>query len=179
MAWTTPRTWVKGDFPTVSRLNADLRDNMNFIGTCFGSRVRASAVNNIPASNQSIDNGFDTEDWDSDNLHNQTANLGRLTINTAGMYFIGATIPWSSVGGLVSNQKRVHIYHNRAGVDTEIDRVQERGINGETNVCTAETMYACLPGDYLRVELWQDTAGAVGINVASGGHLFYAYRISN
>ena len=176
MAWTTPRTWVRGDFPTVGRLNVDLRDNMNFVGTCYGGRVRASANFSVPTGAQSLDNSFDTEDFDSDNIHNQTTTISRLFINTAGKYFIGATIPWQGVGG-AANQKRTHIYITRSGVDTEIDRVQERGM--EQNILTAETIYDCLVGDYLHCEVFQDTVGALNIIPSAGCHLFFAYRICN
>ena len=29
MGWTTPRTWVAGEYPTAAELNAHLRDNLN------------------------------------------------------------------------------------------------------------------------------------------------------
>lgn len=177
MAWTTPRTWVKGDFPTVGRLNTDLRDNMLFVATCQGSRLRASAAFNVPASNQIVDNSWDTEDFDSDNLHSTTLQ-NRLTIQTAGKYFVGGTVPWAATGGASGNQKRVHLYHYRGG-QTEVVRVQERGIAGESNILTVETIYDCLPGDYFQMEVFQDTAGAVDLIVSSGSHLFFACRISN
>jgi hypothetical protein len=179
MPWTTPRTWVKGDFPTVGRLNTDLRDNMLFVATCFGGRVRASTNFSIPGGSQVNDNAWDTEDWDSDDVHNTTLQ-NRLIINTAGKYFVGATIPWASTGGASGNQKRAHLLHNRApAVITEVARVQERGIAGESNILTIETIYDCLPGDYFQIEVFQDTGGAVNTIPAAGGHIFFVYRISN
>jgi hypothetical protein len=178
MAWITPRTWVKGDFPTVSRLNTDLRDNMLFVGSCLGARVRPDTTNpqSIPTGNQTQVTFWNAEEWDSDNIHSQTSVLGRLTIRTAGKYFVGATISWQGVGG-AANQKRVHIIHNRSGVDTEINRVQERGM--EQNILTAETLYDCVPGDYIRCEVFQDTVGAINLLAGVGNASLSAYRISN
>jgi hypothetical protein len=153
----------------------DLRDNMNFLGTVWGARVKASASFSVATGNQTIDNSFDIEDWDSDNLHNQNTFLWRLSINTSGKYFIGATHVWQGVGG-AGNQKRCHLFSTRAGVDTQIAIVQERGM--EQNVLTMEAIYDCLAGDYLHLEAFQDTAGALNL-VPTTAHIFFAYRISN
>jgi len=180
MPWTTPRTWVQGDMVTVGRLNADLRDNMLYLNTTLGARVRGSSPVSIPNNSQTLVSAYwDTEDWDSDTMHSLTSLQARLTIRTAGKYSVHCTILWQA-GGTNATQKRLHIYHTRAGVDTEVARQQERGVGAaDSNCLNAEGMVDCLVGDYLRCEVFQDSGGALNITTTQQTAPFKAHRVGN
>lgn len=46
MVWTTPRTWISGDYVTAGGLNTDIRDNLNHIK----NRVQTGTVAITPVS---------------------------------------------------------------------------------------------------------------------------------
>jgi hypothetical protein len=165
MAWVTPRTWVKGDFPTVGRLNTDLRDNMLFLGTVLGARVHPSAVQSVNSGVATVVNSWDTEDFDSDTLHNQSALFSRLTIVTAGKYLISGGAQWGTAAP--AGQKRVDLIRNRATVDTTICRNHERNLAAENAAVFVESIDDALAGDYYRIEAFQDTTVAMNFGIVT------------
>lgn len=179
MAWTTPRTWVRGDLPTVTRLNVDLRDNMVFLAATLGVRARASASQTgIATGVQTQVTPFDVEDFDSDNMHNQVSNTGRLTVVTAGKYMVGATIQWNQVGASTT-QKRAHLFVNRGGSDTELARTAARSKGAAENMISrCLSIHDCLVGDYFRVEVFQDSGSSgTAQQIGKVSPMLWAYRI--
>jgi len=62
MGWTAPFTAVTGVLVTAAQLNASYRDNLNFLNSTPGCRLRRAA-------NQSINNVTDTAiSWDTEDL---------------------------------------------------------------------------------------------------------------
>jgi len=62
MGWTAPFTAVTGVLVTAAQLNASYRDNLNFLNSTPGCRLRRAA-------NQSINNTTDTAiSWDTEDL---------------------------------------------------------------------------------------------------------------
>lgn len=178
MAWTTPRTWVKGDFPTVGRMNADLRDNPLFLMTVIGARVYLGATQSIP-NNADTTVTWDTEGFDSDSMHNQSSVTSRLTVNTVGKYMVGCTL-YFATSGANTTQKRVRMYRNRSGVDTEIARSAERSPGVSWNEAfLAGTVDDNQVGDYFYVQAFQDSGSAQNLVINSTQrNQFWAYRVS-
>ena len=62
-----------------------------------------------PSANQSIPNAvftalnFDSEDWDTDTIHDTVTNNDRLTCKTAGKYLASAVVRWDDIAGGARN----------------------------------------------------------------------------
>jgi hypothetical protein len=178
MPWITPRTWVRGDFPTVGRLNTDLRDNMLFLGTVLGARCRNSSVIPIGGGGTAVTMTYDTEDFDTDNMHSMTSQTGRLVAKTAGNYMVGAHIQWQALGA-VTTQKQAVLYANSGGTDTEIARHMARGVgSSENNTCWVDGLWAAQVGDYFHCDVLQDSGSTINVQVLGySSPAFWAYRV--
>jgi hypothetical protein len=173
MAWVTPRTWVKGDLPTVTRLNTDLRDNMNFLSVVLGANVRNSTTITVPNNSQTM-LAWDTEDYDSDTMHNPSGVY--LGVHTPGKYIVGASSFWVAVAG-VTNQRTIFLIRNRGGTDFTIAKAQERGVSA-TEQCGqyVETIDDGQAGDSYRVDALQDSGAPLNLTQSQSVFL-YAQRI--
>ena len=89
MSWNTPRTWITGELVTAALMNTHLRDNLDYLydGNNIGARVYNSANISIPDSTYYV-LPFDSERYDTDNIHSTVTNTGRLTAQTAGKYLV-------------------------------------------------------------------------------------------
>lgn len=114
------------------------------------------------SADQSIANGanttlaFDTEQGDTDAIHDVATNNSRLTCKTAGTYLIIAQVTFSYSSA--SNKRHlVRIYLNGA---TFIARAEEVGTGG--NPCpVAVASYQLAVNDYVETVAYQDTGGAL------------------
>lgn len=87
MAYSAPRTWTPGEYPTAAQLNQDLRDNVALLANPPACKVRKAAVQSIPhgASTTLL---FDTEDFDTAAMHDPAVNTGRITCTLAGLHIV-------------------------------------------------------------------------------------------
>lgn len=67
-------------------------------GYTEGARVRSNSDIEMP-DGENILLAFDSELWDTDNIHSNTQNPSRLTCKTAGKYYISAAIFWEFLSG--------------------------------------------------------------------------------
>jgi len=72
------------------------RQEKGFAG--IGARVYNSANIAIP-NNTTTTLTYDSERFDTDNIHSTSTNTGRLTCNTAGKYLIVSQVRWATVSG--------------------------------------------------------------------------------
>ncbi len=89
MAWSTPRTWTDPEVVTAAMMNAEVRDNMNFLRQHHGCRVYKSANQTIASGNNDVLT-FNSEVYDTDAYHSTTTNTSRITIGTGldGYYLV-------------------------------------------------------------------------------------------
>jgi hypothetical protein len=83
----TPRTWTVGELLTAAKLNADLRDGLNFLLRPPLCILELNHSQSIPYNNDTIIN-LDYERVDTDNGHSTTTNPERYVVQTAGWYEI-------------------------------------------------------------------------------------------
>lgn len=155
MAWTAPMTFVAGNVLTAAQMNTHVRDNGKASMGADKASVRLfnTTVQAIPtATLTSIT--FDSERWDSQAMHSLVSNTNRITIptNWSGQYIIGAHIAWASN----NSTKGVFIYLNATYYITG----QTMSDNGQLNAsCNPNTLYGVVAGDYLEVQVWQNSGG--------------------
>lgn len=90
MAYSTPRTWTAGEYPTAVMLNANVRDNVSFLASPPSCRVYNSALINVVNATDTLLT-FDSERFDTNTMHDTVTNPGRITFTTAGVYVVSFT----------------------------------------------------------------------------------------
>ena len=124
---------------------------------------------------QSISNGvfttlsFDTEDFDTNSIHDPVTNNSRITCQAAGKYLIGFSIYWS--GGISgSAQRRVDLVKNGT---TSMGRDVSGGASNRLAV-----VLDMVVGDYFHLSAYQESGGVLNV-LSLGGEspIFYMTRI--
>jgi|SRR5690348_8448631 len=160
--WTTPRTWVAGELVTAAMLNTHVRDNLNALYSGVpGFRVRKAADTAGLTSGSLTPITFDTEDYDTDSLHDNVTNPTRITFSavTAGVWDIRAHVQWvSNATGDRQLQFRVN------GGANAIALAREPAVNGAVTAQVLATLYRFANGDYLELHAAQNSGGALAIN---------------
>lgn len=147
---------------------ADLFQVANSAGTPLW-RVRAGGVSMARVfhnAGQAIANGaettlaFNSERFDTDDLHNNVTNNSRLTAPVAGVYLITASIQWAATAG---GLRQLFIRHNGT---TAIASELLTGVANHQQ--TVSTIYKLAANDYVEVRVNQ-TSGA-SLNVTTTGN---------
>lgn len=127
-------------------------------------------------ANQSIANGaetvlaFNTEDYDTDAMHDTVTNNSRITINTAGKYLLVARIPWDTNG----TGRRKTIFLKNGTTQIEDFSFQPVTSAGDTTKTVCSDTYSFVANDYIEIQVDQTSGGA--LNVLSGA-AFTAVRV--
>ena len=163
MAYTTPKTWAVGEVVTASNMNTNVRDNVAWLHGPPTCRAYNSA--NISINNDTLTAlTFNSERWDTDDIHSVLSNTGRLTCKTAGVYTIYGTVRFATndVG-----QRAVQVRLNGTtfiGGDTRVDATSAGGTR-----LTAFIEYKLAATDYVELVVYQNSGGALNV-VAEGNY---------
>jgi hypothetical protein len=159
---TTPITWTAGQYPTAALYNTEIRDNTSFLLNPPKCRAYNSA--NISINNSTLTAlTFNSERFDTDTMHSTSANTGRITFTTAGLYLVGFHNDWALSAGGTYRQHRIRL---NGTTDIAIDT--RRAGEGNTGVeCSMSTLYQFAAGDYVEAYVQQDSGGALNV-VATG-----------
>lgn len=118
--------------------------------------------------NQSINNTtltaltFDSERFDTGNLHSTVTNPSRITISTTGLYLLGANITWASnVTGLRFLEI---VVNNTSSICTQ--GVSPATPIGETTRLNVSAIWRATANDFFEVVVYQSSGGA--LNVLAG-----------
>lgn len=123
------------------------------------------AAKSTRTTTQSINTGilttvsFDTEVFDLDNMINIGGFPTRITIVTPGIYYVGGTVPWTSVGNQVY---RVYIRRNGLVLEVYDDILIPDNISPISHALS--DLYSCVAGDYFELVVLQNTGGPVTID---------------
>ncbi len=116
---------------------------------------------------------FDTEDIDRDNGHSPVTNPSRYTSNTAGWYLPGGKISFAvNATGRRWTRWAVH------GTEVNAARINEMAASGDATEVPAAARWVFLNvGDYLELQGYQDSGGAVNTVVTTvGDQPFFALQ---
>jgi hypothetical protein len=148
-----------------------------------GSILKSRAISARLGSNtgQSIPHAawtaltFNTEAWDDDELHSLSTNTDRLTIRTAGVYFIAAQVRFAANG---TGARELQIRLNGVTTLAQADCLAIAQANGLVYL-NLVTFWKLMVGDYLSAVVYQ--ASGAALNVESAGACspaFMAARIA-
>jgi hypothetical protein len=160
MAWTTPATVVVGQIMTAATWNAQVRDNLSFLGQVPRAQAYQTAAQSLP-NNAATSVLFDSEVYDSDNIHSTATNTSRFTIATPGLYQCSYTVHFAAnATGL-----RFARWFRNGVAATAVNGTP----NGQTSIAQTKS-FSCIAGDYLEVQM-QQASGAALNTQSSGGYV--------
>lgn len=110
---------------------------------------------------------WNAEEWDTDTMHSTSVNTTRLTATTAGRYHVQGRIVFAG-NATATVGRRVKLWLNgNAGTlcDADIDPAPS-GAYSRTFVSTTVQMAA---GDYVELEVYQDSGGSLNVIGAALG----------
>jgi len=143
-----------------------------FVDYDEGCRVYNSSNVTITGSvNQQIP--FDTERWDTNNIHSTTSNTSRLTCRTAGKYLIVGNVHWYADGSGTGTR----IVSIRLNGSSFIGRERYEPGN-ELHTMIVTTIWNLAVGDYVELNVYQTSGGNLDIlNDADFSPEFMVQRI--
>jgi hypothetical protein len=113
-------------------------------------------------ANQSCPSGsyymvlFNSERFDTDNIHDTTTLTTRLTCRTAGVYQISGQITWAAAANALGTTISIYLNGTTVIADTVNYSIDQRSMN-------ISTPYYLNPGDYVELRVLQQTAGPINI----------------
>jgi hypothetical protein len=151
--------------PTATILNARIRDAINFLKSPPFAVLRR-------ATNQTLTTGFGdsikftSEDKDSDNGHNTVTNPERYTVQTAGVYYLTATVIFAGNG---TGQRDVYF---RLNGNTDFrwgwHSMVPGAAGGSPDICIVTATHMRLEvGDFVEVIAHQDSGGNLDVKASN------------
>jgi len=102
---------------------------------------------------------FNSERWDTANLHDTAMNTSRLKAPVAGKYYIFANITWETPLGSGFWGLRI-LFNGKTAIAEQT--LPNNGGSFRTSMSIG-TMYALNAGDYVEVQVFQNSGGTVAV----------------
>lgn len=156
--------------------------NLAYDGTDFllgsGTRARMSGQNRFrylnamvrvtKSGNQSINSAtatavtWDTEDFDTDSMHEGVTNPSRLTAPIAGKYLVYGIAQWviDATGSLA---KMVGFYFYKNGSIFNLGNFMPNGTGTIGTICTGTIIINLAANDYMEMYVYQESGGAINL----------------
>ena len=158
MAWTPPKTFVALEVLTASELNTYVRDNALFLSTPPSARVYNDADIGI-SHNTLTALTFNSERWDTDEIHSTVSNTGRLTCKTAGLHGIYGHIRFAPN---VSGSRIISIRLNGTDVIAH-QRVSAIPASGDETSISIYTEYVLAVNDYVELLVFHNSGTTLSV----------------
>ncbi len=123
----------------------------------YSAKVRQSTVQDIVTATQTTVN-WNTEVWDTHDLHDNSTNNQRLTAPHPGKYMVTGSIEWENN----SNGNRYLYLLLNGTIKTQL----ARAANGKSTININE-LYELIKGDYLHIDVYQDSGSNKHIRAPS------------
>lgn len=167
MAWLRrPADLVPGKMATGMGYE-DVLDAISFLMSPPTLQMRQTAAQSIPNSAYAIVL-FDTEDIDTVSGHSTTTNTSRWTLpsaDMAGWYRCVGKVAWS--GNVTGRRASLWSLNGTAINGSEV--IYPVGTSSAVEHVTAEIIVPVTnAGDYIELQIFQDSGGALNTNVSSG-----------
>lgn len=170
MAWTAPGTWSVGESPTAAKLNSNLRDNMTWLHDSIPAA--ASLHGGATIANNTWTAITFVESFDNDTIHDDSTNPTRYTITTAGRYLFVAQVAFKSASNAVGLGARFLL----SGV-TSLAELKVTGCSQDGNGLSIQYIFNAAAADYMEVQVWQNSGGALDTYPSMNGCFFGATRL--
>ena len=143
--YTAAGSATAGDVYTAAAHNIIVTDVNNFI-VPPACRLQQSAAQTVPDSTTTA-LAFGNEIYDTDGMHDNATNNSRITIQTAGIYIVTASV------GYTSTPTAANELYIQLGGSTRI--VEDSALSGAAYKCVSVT-YAFSAADYIEVIVYAD-----------------------
>jgi hypothetical protein len=155
-------TWTVGELVTAAKMNAYLRDAVNFLLSPPYATLTHSTTQSFTTGTAAAVL-FNSEVADTDNGHSTSSNTSRYTAQTAGMWKLDASTPWTS------NGTGTRALSARTNGSTDNNATSMAAAAGTTAVPVSDRLNMSV-GDYVEVVALQSSGGNLTIvNSAYGG----------
>lgn len=125
-----------------------------------GCRVYNNA--NISVNNNTVTAlTFNSERDDPSAMHSTSSNTGRITFAVAGTYAIGCCVRFASNA---TGYRQVLLVKNGT---TPIAQDTRNAVNGSVTIITMHARYLFIAGDYIEVQVLQNSGGALNVDTAA------------
>jgi hypothetical protein len=161
ITWTPTNYTRDGTNPAETDSDDDLAAHLKGIDDELGSLVAGSGYTEgarvYDASDQTIADStvttvnFDTEDYDTDTIHDNSTNNTRLTCKTAGKYVIVASVYWNEPN--TTGIRRVQIHLNGSVAQYYLDGASNNKV--QLGVAILDLSVS----DYVELNVYQDSGG--------------------
>lgn len=158
MGYTAPTTRSTGNLITASVWNTDLVDNITFLANPPACRVYNTANQSVTSGGSGLLIPFNTERYDTDNMHSTVTNTSRITFNTAGLYLVTAHIQYA---GNATGIRLAAIRFNGA-TDIAYDIRMNAGAS-DTTAFSIATVYKFAAADYVEVLAFQSSGSTLNV----------------
>jgi len=140
-------------------------------GADKGCRVLRTTVQSIAAETW-VSVNFTSEGYDTDGMHDNVTNNERITIKTAGKYFIGCYIPFDA------NATGQRSWRLLTGGDSIAQALINATAGSFNSVVTLITVEEFAVNDYIEAQVFQNSGGSLNVKPVAGGPLaFFAQKI--
>lgn len=170
--YTTPSTISTAQLVTASLMNTEWVENIKFLANPPACRVTSTATPSL-ANTTWTALAFASEEFDTDSMHSTSVNTGRITINTAGVYVVSASV---GIGQNATGGRAVGIRKNGAGSSGPSfggNLVQGVG-SAHPTYLTVSTVVKLAPADWIEVVVFQASGGSLAMVNSDGNHNFSA-----
>jgi hypothetical protein len=164
MAWTAPSTHVPGTMATVAMMNAQVRDNLNWLNDMHGVRLQLSSDETITTGTVTAI-PWDAEDYDTDGFWAVSPNPTRLTIpaNITAVR-LSLNIAWASES---AGDRYIEITKNGSAAVPGICRYDGdagdlNGANLRMNTTTPPLVVVAT--DYFEATVWHDRGSNLAVS---------------
>jgi hypothetical protein len=127
-------------------------------GSDIGARVYNSTGESIPNTTSTVLT-FDSEQYDTDNIHSTVTNTSRLTANHSGKYVITGSVQWHTGGASAGD---IFVRLNGTTYLTGGQEPNATVYDSETS-----TIYNLSVNDYVELQAYQASGGSVNIDALS------------
>ena len=166
MAYSTPSTVTTGDLITAADWNQNVVNNVIFLANPPACRVYHNANQSVNDNTATVV-AFNSERYDTDNMHSTSSNTSRITINTAGLYLVvfNGRFP-------AANDYNVAACHLRLNGSTLIaSNSGGRAVTAVADLALGvTTTYKFAATDYVEVLVLQDNTANAARNLESVGN---------
>lgn len=165
MSYTTPFTAVAGTAWKASDWNTYGRDDIAWLATDSPScRAYNDAAVSVANASGVAFITLNSERFDNAAMHSTSSNTSRITVPTGGggKFIVGGAIQFAASG--LGTLRGMHIMVNRT---SDIVWDTRPPSTSNTPAVSACAVYALSAADYVEMGAYQDSGGALNVNVAA------------
>lgn len=117
---------------------------------------------------------FDSENFDTDGMHDNSTDNSRITIQTSGTYIFGFDGRWENDG---SGFRRIQLRKNGSTIVGE-QHTENVGGSIEMYQCVTFPIQEAVATDFFEILAFQNSGGALDMEAATPDPTFWAHRLS-